>query len=152
MPKGFGGTVLSLHKDCIYVQLDDKAVVFRHTPDGNFGRYHYTPQDEASRMVLDLLTQNAPDGIAFDDVIEHLLRQYQLTKDEAITTLSSFLTKLEGFGLLGKPGKSPVGVKKIDDKKHKALTKKKAKGAAKLDIVAGGTVVTCGYVITWYRP
>ncbi len=153
MSNGYEGTILSLHKDCIYVQLDDKAVIFRHTPDNKHGRYHFTPQDEASFMVLDLLTQNNPDGVAFDDVIKHLLRQFQLTQEEATASLNGFLTKLEGYGLLGKVGKPAQGaVKKIDDQKHGALTAKKQKEKAKLDIVAGGTVITTGYVITWYRP
>jgi hypothetical protein len=143
----YAGKNLSLHDDCIFIQLDEKSVVFRHKPHNK--RSHYTPQNESARMLLDLLTQNAPDGISFDDLKVHLLRQYQLDDKQAETVLNEFLTDLDNFGLLGKPG----GAKKVDDHKHYgAPAAKKHQAEARGHITAGGTVVTCGYVIVWYRP
>ena len=141
----YAGKNLSLHEDCIFIQLDEKSVVFRHKPANK--RSHYSPQNESARMLLDLLTRNVPDGISFDDLKLHLLRQYQLTEPEAKALLNDFLTDLDKSGLLGKPG----GSKKVDDQKnYPKLAAKKKKETAR--ITAGGTVITTGYVITWYRP
>ena len=106
-------------------------------------------------MVLDLLTQNAPDGISFENLRTHLLRQYAFEEDTATDALNGFLKKLEDNGLLSKLGKpAKGGVKDIDDDNYPNIPKKtrKHKEKAKLDIVVGGTTITTGYVIVWYRP
>jgi hypothetical protein len=140
----YEGTILSLHKDCIFVQLDEKAVVFRHGPHNK--RTHFTPQNDSARMLLDLLTHNAPDGISFNDLKAHLLRQYQVNDQEAKDALNDFLGDLDGAGLLEKPG----GGTQVDDQYYGA-PHKKDKGGARGKITAGGSVVTVGFIITWYR-
>jgi hypothetical protein len=141
----YQGKKLRLKKDCIYVQLDEKSVVFNHQK-----RVHFTPQNESARMVLDLLSKNAGKdknnkGTSFDDVINQLLQTYQITRPDAEVALNAFLSEMDGFGLLEEtPDADPVP----PDPQHYPPHAGDPRG----HITAGGTVVTVGYVINWYRP
>jgi hypothetical protein len=143
------GKKLRLQKDCIYVQLDDKSVVFNHKQ-----RSHFTPQNEAAFMMLDLLSKNAGKdehgndkhkGTNFDDLINQLLQTYQIQRPDAEVALNAFLDEMDGFGLLEEtPGADPVP----PDLHHYPPHAGNPRG----HIVEGGTVITVGYVINWYRP
>lgn len=141
---------LCLSPTCIFVQLDKKgdlseprSVVFDH-----FSREHFTPQNESARTLLDLMTRNKGEAITFETLKQHLLNQYALTDSEAIAELNDFLTELDSKNLLGKPKGSLKPVNEIPD----APPTKKNKGEAKSVIHGGATLISCGYVVTRYRP
>ena len=132
---------MKLHKDCIFVKLDDKTVVFRHTPSDK--RAHFTPQNESARILLELLTQNATGqaNLSSDDIVSKLVQTFQVTQPDAKAALDDFLNDLRGLGLLEDAQPKPY------NPSHPAHT-----GKAQAHIIAGGTVIACGYIINWYRP
>jgi hypothetical protein len=146
----YHGKKLRLHKDCIFVQLDEKSVVFNHK-----NRAHFSPKNEAARMMIDLLSKNAGKdkngdqdkhkGTSFDDLVTQLLQTYQIERPQAEAALNEFLGEMDGFGLLEETSNSdPVPPDLHHYPPHA--------GDPRGHITAGGTVITTGYVITWYRP
>jgi len=137
------GQKLRIHKDCIFVRLDDKAVVLDHRR-----RTHFTPQNDSACIVLDLLSRNAgkDKGASFEDLRDQLVQTFQVTVPQAETDLNAFLDDLEGFGLIeDRPGSDHIPPDPYYPPRPPAP------GASRGRIVAGGTVITLGYVITWYR-
>jgi hypothetical protein len=139
----YQGKKLRLNKDCTFVRLDEKSVVFDHKK-----RAHFTPQNESARIVLDLLSKNAGKGkgTSFDDLRNQLTTTFQTSPAQAEADLNAFLNELAGFGLLEHMASSdPVP----PDPNYPA--RPSVPGEARGHITAGGTVVTCGYLLTWYR-
>jgi hypothetical protein len=134
---------LKLHKNCIFVQVDEKAVVFRHTPNGQHPIYHYTPENDPARQMLNLLAKGATEskGITDNDLATELKRVFQVTDQDAKKAVGEFLNDLRGLALLEET--NPVA--------HNPSFKRHA-GRASGHIRAGGTVISVGYKINWYRP
>ena len=143
------GTNYRLHQDCVFVQLDNhenpsdvRSVVFRHRN----GITHYTPENEAARIVLEMLARNAGQpgndkGTSYEDIVAQLVQTFRVTTDQAGAALEAFLQDLRNFDLLEErphPIHVPIGNYPLGTD---------PKGV----IVQGGSVITCGYVITWYR-
>ena len=151
----FSGNRLWLGGDCIYIQLGDvdagtkelkgeqKAVVFDHKR-----KTHYTPENDAAKLVLDVLTQEQGKGVKFDDIVDNLVEKFQLTKDEAKGHLNDFLNDLKKEGLLGHDEQAGVSVGVLKAYKGPKKPKHEAKGKIK----HGGTIICCGYVVSRYRP
>lgn len=149
MSKGYEGKKLSLHRDCIFVQLrkdandEPRSVVLNHKTG-----QHFTPQNDSARMVLDLLTHNKKKhkekGTTFDDLKLHLIRRFQVTAQEAADALNGFLADLAGFGLLND---QTTDSDPVDDGFYQPKP-----GNARGHIVAGGTLICVGYTINWWRP
>jgi hypothetical protein len=141
----YQGKKLRLHKDCIFVRLDGKSVVFDHKR-----RKHFTPQNESASMVLDFLSRKAEKdkdkGTSFEDITNQLIGTFQINKTDAEAALNAFLTKLNNFELLETPGNSEPEPPDPNHYPPHHGTPAEAQG----DIVEGGTVVMVGYLITWY--
>jgi hypothetical protein len=129
---------MKLHRNCIFVKLDDKTVVFDHV-----NRKHYTPQNESASILLKLLAKNATGqaNLNSNDIISQLLQTFQITQTDAKAALEDFLNDLRGYGLLEED--QPITY----NPSHPTHT-----GKAQAHIIAGGTVITVGYQISWYRP
>jgi hypothetical protein len=134
---------LKLHQNCIFVQVDEKAVVFRHTPHDGHNIYHYTPDDEPARVMLNLLAKGATPAQKIDksDLVTELKRVFQVTDEEAGKAVDEFLNDLRGLALLEEAHPAP----------HDPHFRRHA-GHAVGHIRPGGTVITVGYTINWYRP
>ena len=142
----YQGKKLRLNIDCIFVRLDGKSVVFDHKK-----RMHFTPQNDSARIVLDLLSKNAGKGkgTSFDDLRNQLVTTFQgTTPVQAEADLNAFLNELAGLSLLEEMASSePV------PPDHRFYPPRPSSpGEARGHITAGGTVITCGYVVSWYRP
>ena len=145
-PSGrYQGKKLRLNKDCIFVRLDNRSVVFDHKR-----RTHFTPQNDSARIILDLLSRNAHqnEGTSFDDLRNQLTTTFQgTTPSQAEADLNAFLDELAGFGLIQEMGSSIHRPPDPFYPPHASVP-----GEARGHITAGGTVICCGYVINWYRP
>jgi hypothetical protein len=134
---------LRLHKNCIFVQVDEKAVVFRHTPHDGHNIYHYTPEDEPARVMLNLLAKGAASAqkIEKSDLVTELKRVFQVTDQQAQEAVEEFLNDLRGLVLLEEP-------------EHVAHNPSFQRHTGKHvgHIRAGGTMISVGYTINWYRP
>jgi hypothetical protein len=140
----YQGRKLRLNKNCIFVRLETQSVVFDHKR-----RTHYTPQNDSACIVLDLLSKNAGEnkGTSFDDIRNQLVTTFQgTTPVQAEADLNAFLNELAGFGLLEDMSYSNPRPPDPFYPPHPS-----SPGEARGRITAGGTVITCGYLVNWYR-
>ena len=159
MPQGIDFTQhkrLWLHNDCIYIQLgehgskdelvpEQKAVVFKWTHP----QAHFTPENEAAMLILDLLTRDDNDkGVSFDAIIKNLLENFAMQEPDAIKELNEFLNELSDNGLLKYDEGNPHDPGILKEYKGR----KKPEHAARGKIKHGGTIICCGYTVTRYRP
>jgi|GEM_PF-1921797 len=153
MPPPYQGRKLRLDKNCIFVQLDKegdpepRSVVYRHTQKPPHQITHYTPLNDSARLVLDLLARNAGKGTKnkgtlFEDIRDQLIQSFAVTLPVAEEALNAFLNELEGNGLLEEP----------PDYDHIPLGPYRHQGDVHGQIIEGGTSITVGYQINWYRP
>ena len=145
MPQNFSQfSRLWLGGDCIYIQLgekdptndelkgDQKAVVFDY-----IRKKHYTPENDAARLILDVLTQNKNEGVSFGDITENLLENFQIDRSDAEQYLNEFLNDLDTEKLLGYDNQNPVPVGILKEYKGR----NKPEHAAKGKIKHGGTII-----------
>jgi hypothetical protein len=130
------GKKFKLHKDCIFIRLDEKSVIYNHSK-----KAHYTPQNESARMVLGLLTKNAGStGTVYGDIVQNLLVTFKIKQEVAEDALDEFLNDLRGHDLLEE---DPPGPPFDPDYPYHP-------GKARGEIITGGTFVTIGYQVSWY--